>query len=114
MTLRTKAYTLFSSNYHPEVDSFTKLNDDNTRLSQEWASVLRWAVELVRIDIQLEVSLILSHTSNQRTVNFFLILKILSGRKEFLRCLFSVIFLDSRAIINRQKIKLKVSRENRK
>ena len=35
-------------------------------MCEEWVGILRWAVELGRLDIYLEVSLILSYVANPR------------------------------------------------
>ena len=62
-----KAKNPFASVYHPELDDSPVLNANDTRLYQEMIGMLRWAVELGRIDINLEVSLMSSHTTNPRT-----------------------------------------------
>ena len=61
-----KAKTPFSTKYSPELDTTPELDADDTRLCQEWVGILRWDVELGRIDIYLEVSLISSHVANPR------------------------------------------------
>ena len=60
----TKAKNPFASIYHSELDASPELDLDNTRFCQEIEGILRWAVELGRIDINLEVSLMSSHTIN--------------------------------------------------
>jgi len=62
----TKAKNLFSSIYHPELDDSPELDNDDTRFCQEIVGMLRLAVELGRIDINLEVSLMSSYTTNPR------------------------------------------------
>ena len=37
--------------YHPELDSLDFLNDNETRLYQSYVGILRWAIELGRIDL---------------------------------------------------------------
>ena len=61
-----KAKTPFSTKYSPELDTTPALDADDTRLCQEWMGILRWALKLGRIDINLEVSLISSHVANPR------------------------------------------------
>jgi len=53
-----------STKYSPELDVTPELDENDTRLCQEWVGILRWAVELGRLDIYLEVSLISSHDAN--------------------------------------------------
>ena len=56
---RHGANSPFSSfSYHPELDSTDFCNDDLTAVYMNMIGVLRWIVELGRIDIQLEVSLL--------------------------------------------------------
>ena len=61
-----KAKTSFSTKYNPELDTTPELDADDTKLCQEWVGILLWAVELGRLDICLEVSLISSHVANPR------------------------------------------------
>ena len=61
-----KAKTPFSTKYSPELDTTPALDADDTRLCQEWVGILLWTVELGRLDICLEVSLISSHVANPR------------------------------------------------
>ena len=37
--------------YHPEMDTSPFLNDDDTQLYQSYIGILRWAVELGRVDL---------------------------------------------------------------
>ena len=55
-TLLTKANTPFSSNYRPELDVSNELTNTYASYFQSLISILRWIVELGRIDICLEVS----------------------------------------------------------
>ena len=58
-TRRHGANSPFSSSaYRPELDSSTFCNDALTNVFQNMLGVLRWIVELGRIDIQLETSLL--------------------------------------------------------
>ena len=57
MSLPKKCITPMSSGYRPELDSTRELNDDDTQWYQEMIGQLRWACELGRVDILLEVSL---------------------------------------------------------
>ena len=57
MRLPTKCYTPLSSDYRPELETSPELKSDGIQLYQELIGVLRWAVELGRVDILLEASL---------------------------------------------------------
>ena len=62
----TKALTSFSHKYSLELDITPEIDTDDTRLCQAWVQILLWAVELGRLNIHLEVSLISSHVANHR------------------------------------------------
>ena len=64
--LLTKANTLFSSNYRPELDVSKELNNTYASYFQSLIGVLRWVVELGRIDICLEVSMLSSQMALPR------------------------------------------------
>jgi hypothetical protein len=51
---------------HPSEDISAELNADGLRLYQELIGVLRWAVEIGRLDILLEVALLSSHLALPR------------------------------------------------
>ena len=61
-----KCVTPMSSNYRPELDVTEELKADGLQFYQECIGVLRWAVEIGRIDILLEVSLMSSHLALPR------------------------------------------------
>ena len=61
-----KAMNPFASIYHPELDHLPELDTNDTKFCQDMVRMLRQVVELERIDINLEVSLISSHTTNSR------------------------------------------------
>ena len=54
--LSTKCYTPLSNNYKPELDTSKELKANGVVEYQELVGVLRWSVELDRVDINLEVS----------------------------------------------------------
>ena len=64
--LPSKCTTPMQSNYRPELDVTAELKRDGVQYFQELIGVLRWAVELGRIDIALEVSLLSSHLALPR------------------------------------------------
>jgi len=55
--LKTKASGVLPSNYKPELDSTPYLDDEDFSYYQQQIGVLRWMVELGRIDICAEVSI---------------------------------------------------------
>ena len=52
--------------YCPEIDISAELGDDQATQSQQMIGTLRWSIELGRIDIITEVSLLLSFNVNPR------------------------------------------------
>ena len=50
-----------ATTYHPAEDTSKELNAAGIQTYQELIGILRWAVEIGRIDILLEVSLLSSH-----------------------------------------------------
>jgi hypothetical protein len=64
--LPTRATTPIQAGYRPELDESAELNLSGMRYYQELIGVLRWAVELGRIDIMMEVSMLSSHLALPR------------------------------------------------
>jgi hypothetical protein len=64
--LRTKIDTPMSSNYTPETDLSTELNAEDITFFQEMIGMLRWAIELGRVDILLEVSMLSAYQAAPR------------------------------------------------
>jgi hypothetical protein len=64
--LPSKCPTPMRSDYHPSDDTTQELTADGVKLYQEYIGVLRWAVEIGRLDILLEVSLLSSHLALPR------------------------------------------------
>jgi hypothetical protein len=65
--LKSKAKTPFpSTTYHPEVDVTDECNAEYSSRYQNLIGVLRWAVELGRIDIYTEVALLSQHLALPR------------------------------------------------
>jgi hypothetical protein len=57
---------LMSASYVPELDVAEELSEEDTTFYQEFIGVLRWATEIGRIDILLEVSLLSQYQANPR------------------------------------------------
>lgn len=64
--LPTKCITPTASGYHPSEDTTQELDADGLQLYQELIGVLRWAIEIGRVDILLEVALLSSHLALPR------------------------------------------------
>ena len=56
-----KAPTPLSSGYCPEIDVSSELRDSEASYFHSLVGVLRWIVELGRVDIDVEVSMMSSH-----------------------------------------------------
>ena len=59
--LPSKCKTPLSSSYQPELDTSPELKESGLQRYQELIGVLRWAVELGRVDILLETSMMSTH-----------------------------------------------------
>ena len=59
--LPSKCKTSLSSSYRPELDTSPELKESTLQRYQELIGVLRWAVELGRVDILLETSMMSTH-----------------------------------------------------
>jgi len=74
--------TPLPSDYRPEVDVTSELLPDMMREYQEFIGILRWAVELGRIDIHVEVSMLLSHLACPRSGHYDAALHVFSYLKK--------------------------------
>ena len=66
LKLPSKCVTPFSNGYKPEVDCTNELDADGVQRFQEIIGSLRWAVELGRVDILLETSILSKHLALPR------------------------------------------------
>jgi hypothetical protein len=64
--LPTRCITPLSSGYRPEIDTTAELGREGHQYYQELIGILRWAVEIGRLDILLEVSLMSTFLANPR------------------------------------------------
>ncbi len=76
--LKLRANTVLPSGYRPELDASEYCNDDEGNYYQQQIGVLRWAVELGRIDITAEVSMLAAYASAPRTGHFNALMHIFS------------------------------------
>jgi hypothetical protein len=61
--LKGKAPSVLPSGYRPELDVTDYCNKEEGNYFQQQIGVLRWTVELGRIDIAIEVSMMASYTA---------------------------------------------------
>jgi Reverse transcriptase (RNA-dependent DNA polymerase) len=66
LMLKTKVSAVLPSNYLPELDTTPLCNDEDHNYFQQQIGVLRWAVELGRIDICTEVSMLAAYCAAPR------------------------------------------------
>ena len=66
LRLPTKVNTPLPSEYRPELETSAELKSDGVQTYQELIGVLRWAVELGRVDILLEASLMSTYMAMPR------------------------------------------------
>ena len=64
--LPTKVATPMKSGYRPELDMSTELEINDITTFQELIGILRWAIELGRVDILTEVSMLSSYQASPR------------------------------------------------
>lgn len=65
--LPSKCYTPLPTDYHPELETSPELKADGVQYYQELIGILRWAVELGRVDILLETSLMSTYMAMPRS-----------------------------------------------
>ena len=64
--LPSKEFMPIQNSYQPETDTMSELNATNSTYYQLLVGILRWMVELGRVDICLEVSMVSSHLALYR------------------------------------------------
>ena len=64
--LPNKCETPMTSNYSPELDGTPELDSDGVTRFQELIGILRWAIELGRVDILTEVSMLSTYQASPR------------------------------------------------
>ena len=67
LRLPTKCYTPLSTDYHPELETTPELKADGVQHYQELIGILRWAVELGKVDILLETALLSTYLAMPRS-----------------------------------------------
>ena len=80
--LSNKAYTPMMSGYTPDLDDSEELNPDDITYFQELIGMLRWAIEIGRVDILFEVSMLSSYQASPRRGHLEQILHIYAYLKK--------------------------------
>ena len=80
-TLIKAAKTPLQNNYNPELDTQKELSDEESNQYQSLIGILRWIVEMGRIDICMEVSVMSSYVACPREGHYNEILRICSYLK---------------------------------
>ena len=83
LRLPTKCYTPLPPDYRPELDTTNELKSEGVQCFQEFIGILRWAVELGRVDILLEVSLLSSHLALPRVGHLNQVYRIFGYLKQY-------------------------------
>jgi hypothetical protein len=91
--LKTKAPSVIPSGYRPELDMSDYCNRDEGNYYQQQVGVLRWMVELGRIDIAVEVSMLASYTVAPRQGHFDALMHIFAYLQSHARS--KLVFDDS-------------------
>jgi hypothetical protein len=84
--LKTRAPSVFPSGYRPELDASDYCDEETANYYQQQIGVLRWAVELGRINICTEVSMLASFTTAPRAGHFDALLHIFAFLHHHPRC----------------------------
>ena len=93
-TLPTKAATPFTrTDYRPELDATPELNAAQTKYYQGMIGVLRWCIELGRVDILHETTLLSSYLMNPREGHLEQVFHMFGYLKKHLKS--SIVFDDT-------------------
>ena len=82
LRLLSKVYTPLSYNYRPELDATAELKQDGVQFYQEVIGSLRWATEIGRVDILLEVALMSQQLALPREGHLEQVLHIIAYLKQ--------------------------------
>ena len=83
--LKTTAKVPVISSYKPELDTSPELGPEGTTRFQQLIGILRWAVELGRVDIYLEVSIMSQYLANPRFGHLEAVYHIFAFLKRYLK-----------------------------
>lgn len=96
--LGTRCATPMTSGYRPEMDGTPELSPDQANYYQSLIGVLRWAVELGRIDIIVETGMLSRYCVSPRLGHLDQVLHIFAYLKRHSSC--SLVFDDTEPIID--------------
>ena len=82
MRLPGKVSTPMDNNYIPELDTTPELDCDNITFYQEIIGMLRWAIEIGRVDINTEISLLSSYQAAPREGHLNQLLRVVAFLKK--------------------------------
>ena len=68
--------------YHPELDQSEHLSDEDRQLYQSYIGILRWAVELGRIDLAHSAGVVARFSVAPREGHIYTVIKILAYCKK--------------------------------
>ena len=83
--LKTKAACVFPSGWKPELDTTDLLKGDDASYFQQQVGVLRWMVELGRIDVLAEVSMLAAFSAAPRQGHLLAVLHLFAYLKKHKR-----------------------------
>ena len=80
--LTNRATTPMINDYYPELDESNELDDEKITFYQEIIGMMRWAIEIGRVDINMEVSLLSSYQASPRLGHLDQLLHIVAFLKK--------------------------------
>jgi Reverse transcriptase (RNA-dependent DNA polymerase) len=92
-SLKMRAPSVLPSGYRPELDTTAYCSEEEGSYYQQQVGVLRWMVELGRIDVAVKVSMLASFTASPRLGHFKAMLHIFSYLNQHTRS--KMVFDDS-------------------
>jgi len=98
--LKTKVSSPLPTNYAPELDASPLCDDDDVAEYHSRIGVLRWAVELGRVDICAEVSIMAAYSANPRVGHLDAVYHIFAWLKKHDR---SMLVFDSAHVNNKEQ-----------
>ena len=78
LTLKSTATSALPSGCKPELDATNRLDNETTMLCMQLIGILRWLIDLGRIDICVEVSMMSSYNCMPRVTPLYAVLHIFS------------------------------------
>ena len=109
LRLPTKVTTPMNSTFSPELDISEELDGEDITFYQEIIGMLRWAIEIGRVDINFEISLLSSYQAAPRTGHLEQLLHILAFLKK--KPKLTIYFDPSEAIIDKSMFKQDASEQ---